>query len=314
MSEEYAGLPGYDLIGDIHGYAGKLKKLLDKLGYSVTDGVYSHPQREVIFLGDFIDRGPGQREVLDIVMAMVKTGAAQAVMGNHEFNALAFHTPHPTEPNDWLRPRTNRNVKQHDAFLKAYEGDEVNLKIVMSFFWSLPLWLELDGIRVVHACWEQNHVDQLGSPVLTADILVRASSEGTIEYNAIEALLKGIEHQLPAGQTFNDKDGHQRDAVRLKWWVNEESRLADVVMPPGTLDHCDAKDTVLAKGNLTGYHADHKPVFIGHYWMQADKEQGPHLLADNVACIDFSVAKNGHLAAYRWSGEAKLKRAHFEYV
>ena len=47
----------YDLIGDIHGHAEELEKLLVHLGYSMSDSGYSHPERKVIFLGDFIDRG-----------------------------------------------------------------------------------------------------------------------------------------------------------------------------------------------------------------------------------------------------------------
>ncbi|MFO1021594.1 MAG: hypothetical protein U0903_12990 [Planctomycetales bacterium] len=48
----------YDLIGDVHGYANELVALLEALGYRRTGGVYAHPERKVIFLGDFIDRGP----------------------------------------------------------------------------------------------------------------------------------------------------------------------------------------------------------------------------------------------------------------
>ena len=47
----------YDLIGDIHGYAEELTKLLIKLGYDNSQGYFSHPIRKVIFVGDFIDRG-----------------------------------------------------------------------------------------------------------------------------------------------------------------------------------------------------------------------------------------------------------------
>ena len=48
----------YDIIGDIHGCAKTLSVLLDKLGYVLESGIYRHPIRQVIFLGDFVDRGP----------------------------------------------------------------------------------------------------------------------------------------------------------------------------------------------------------------------------------------------------------------
>ena len=49
------------------------------------------------------------------------------------------------------------------------------------------------------------------------------------------------------------------------------------------------------------YDASDKPCFIGHYWLSGD----PEPLAPNVACLDYSVAKNGKLVAYRWSGESQ---------
>ena len=75
----------YDLIGDIHGHFDPLVRMLETLGYDRRKGVYAHPHRQVIFLGDFIDRGPDQRGVLEIVRPMIDQGAALSVMGNHEF-------------------------------------------------------------------------------------------------------------------------------------------------------------------------------------------------------------------------------------
>src|SRR5205807_1986313 len=66
----------YDLIGDIHGHADELVQLLDVLGYEKGGGVYHHPDRRLIFLGDFIDRGPQIRRVLEIVRPMVEAGHA----------------------------------------------------------------------------------------------------------------------------------------------------------------------------------------------------------------------------------------------
>lgn len=82
----------YDLIGDIHGHAAELEALLVKLGYQLDGPCYRHESRRVIFFGDFVDRGPQQRRVLEIVRPMVEAGSALAVMGNHEFNAIAFFT------------------------------------------------------------------------------------------------------------------------------------------------------------------------------------------------------------------------------
>ncbi|MEG0186401.1 MAG: metallophosphoesterase, partial [Stenotrophomonas sp.] len=78
----------HDIIGDIHGQAGKLKALLKHLGYRERMGAWRHPERSARFVGDLIDRGPGQLETLDIVRRMIDAGSAEAILGNHEFNAI----------------------------------------------------------------------------------------------------------------------------------------------------------------------------------------------------------------------------------
>src|ERR1035437_10235977 len=82
---------GYDIIGDIHGQAQKLKALLCTLGYRRSMGEFRHPEgRQAIFLGDLIDRGPDQIETLNIVRGMTDAASALCVMGNHEFNAIGY--------------------------------------------------------------------------------------------------------------------------------------------------------------------------------------------------------------------------------
>ncbi len=115
----------YDIIGDLHGYAEPLRALLAKLGYVESGGFYSHPERKVIFIGDFIDRGPKIRETLQIVKAMTDAGTALAVMGNHEYNAICYHTPDGN--GGYYRPHTEEKTAQHEATLRAFEGRETIL-------------------------------------------------------------------------------------------------------------------------------------------------------------------------------------------
>jgi len=84
----------FDIIGDVHGCHAELVELLVSLGYEVNDegtGA-SHPDgRRALFLGDLVDRGPASPAVLRLVMAMVDTGSALCLPGNHEvklFRAL----------------------------------------------------------------------------------------------------------------------------------------------------------------------------------------------------------------------------------
>ena len=95
-------MDGFDVIGDIHGHPIALDRLLAALGYTLRDSVYRHPARTVVFAGDFVDRGPRQRAVLRVARAMVEADSAAAVMGNHEFNAIAWATP--DSEGGFLRP------------------------------------------------------------------------------------------------------------------------------------------------------------------------------------------------------------------
>ncbi|MEM9986989.1 MAG: polynucleotide kinase-phosphatase, partial [Bacteroidota bacterium] len=84
----------FDIIGDIHGCYAETLALLGKLGYVIEqvedDGqnhgmAVSHPEnRQVIFLGDLVDRGPNSPAVLKLVMSMVRRGVAWCVPGNHD--------------------------------------------------------------------------------------------------------------------------------------------------------------------------------------------------------------------------------------
>jgi protein phosphatase len=82
----------FDIIGDIHGCFDELTALLQSLGYQMTsDGAPSarHPEgRTAVFVGDLVDRGPKTPEVLELVMNMVRGGAALAVPGNHDMKLL----------------------------------------------------------------------------------------------------------------------------------------------------------------------------------------------------------------------------------
>lgn len=143
----------YDLIGDVHGHATELKALLEKLGYAKRNGVWQHPERKVIFLGDFVDRGPEQIESVQIPKRMVEAGHALAVMGNHEFNAIAWAKPDPNSPGEYLRPHVEKNRRQHQAFLDAVGEDSPLHREFIQWFEQLPFYLDLPELRVVHACW-----------------------------------------------------------------------------------------------------------------------------------------------------------------
>ncbi|WP_234952443.1 metallophosphoesterase family protein [Rhodopirellula baltica] len=148
-----SNLTGYDIIGNIHGHATQLKSLLVSLGYREHQHGFRRSDRMALFVGDFVDCGPAIGNVISIAWVMVD---ALAVMGDHEYNAIAFHTHRPGKPssgksNEWFWPHSEKNVKQHRATLDQLST--VEMADAIQWFKTLPVALDLDGIRVAHAAW-----------------------------------------------------------------------------------------------------------------------------------------------------------------
>lgn len=283
----------FDIIGDVHGYADKLARLLGSLGYQKNAGSYSHSERGAIFVGDLIDRGPAIGEVLDIVSGMIETGSAQIVMGNHELNALAFHTP--DGKGGYLRPHVEKNLVQHQATLAYFEKNPGAADRALTWFYSFPLWLDLGFARIVHAAWSRAAIESLQTPYLTHDRLVLGSTKDAPEYEAIETLLKGVEIELPSGVKLSDKQGYDRDKIRVRWWLKPDPQrtFADTIFPPNPNS---PEGPVGIATDWEFYDADQPPVVFGHYWLPPDSPKIP--MAPNVICVDFSASLGGPLVAY----------------
>lgn len=310
----------HDIIGDIHGQADKLEALLYRMGYRDNARCWRHPDRQAIFVGDFIDRGPDQMRTVSLVRRMVEAGTALAIMGNHEFNAIAWHTPDVRRPGEFLRPhnsRDDKNRKQHVAFLAEVEQNANLHQSTIDWFLTLPLWLDLPELRVVHACWHQPFMDYLAPRLingryLSRELMIEATdARGHAEvsvFKAIETLTKGIEIDLPEGHSFLDKEGIRRHNVRVRWWDESATTYPTAAILPAAARKAlpDVAIPELARIPV----GQDKPVFFGHYWMTGT----PTPLSPTAACVDYSAGKGGALVAYSWEGESQLDAAHFASV
>ncbi|MGQ4810010.1 Serine/threonine-protein phosphatase 1 [Candidatus Entotheonellaceae bacterium PAL068K] len=71
-------------IGDIHGYLDKIRRLLDVLHYDPAAD-------RLIFLGDYIDRGPDSQGVINLMLRLQQENPHNIfLMGNHEDNFLTY--------------------------------------------------------------------------------------------------------------------------------------------------------------------------------------------------------------------------------
>jgi hypothetical protein len=298
-------LTNYDVIGDIHGEYDVLVALLTELGYQERDGAWRKPGHQAVFVGDLIDRGAGQLEVLGVVRRMVDVGAAQVVMGNHEFNAIGWVTPDGN--GDFCRPHIPKNQQQHAEFLaQVGEGSAAHDEWI-EWFRTMPMWLDLGGVRVAHACWHDVSIQRLAAATLDEILL---ASDGNDLNVAMEFVLKGPEIDLGEYE-FVDPSGHVRREARVRWWDPAATTLRTAAeIPRGA-----AVPTGEPFGPLPDTPIDRDvypsaptevPVLYGHYWRPG--HEMPPSIDDGAlsACLDWSVAKGGPLVAYCWEGEPML--------
>lgn len=297
----------YDIIGDIHGQAGKLESLLTNLGYffDPTQQCWKHPTRMVLFVGDFVDRGPEQIRTLQLVRAMVENGCAKAVLGNHEFNAIAWFECDPQAPGQYLRKHTDKNFHQHQRFLDEVGEGSAAHKYWIDWFYTLPLWIDED-VRVIHACWHTPSMELLAplmgpNNTLTPQLIEKASRKNSAEFVAVELLCKGMEVELPAGAVFVDKQGISRTQTRTAWWDETRTTYKQASLVNTELA-AQLPDEPIPLHSLVNYD-NQKPLFFGHYWMTG----APRILGDKLCCVDYSAAIGEHpLVGYRYDGEQVL--------
>ena len=303
-----------DLIGDIHGHADKLEELLIKMGYTKTNGAYSHPERKVVFVGDYIDRGPKIKKTLEIIRSMVDAGSAIALLGNHEYNALCFHLQE--SEGGHLRKHLIKNVIQHYKTLDQFQNDQKGYEDYLNWFMTLPLYYETDTFRAVHACWDNKNIALLRKNLvndrLTESIIRESVKRNTPLNDAMDQTLKGKELKLPTGHSFKDKDNNEREHIRIKWWENpmgmtyrdiSVAKDEKKTIPEKLIDIRDSEPILY-------YEEDEKPVFFGHYWLNGN----PSLYRNNICCLDYSVAEKGKLVSYRHDGEMILDENKFVFV
>jgi hypothetical protein len=174
----------YAIIPDLHADKVCLDKTLLACGFIQTKPFsWRHPKGfKAVFLGDFIDYSRDRSDpncddkyVVETVKNMVQVGDAYAIMGNHELNALMYHTSticEKTGKHKWLRDRSEDNKRQHHSFLEAHNVNfdddysspkDPELKETLDWFLTLPLFIDFGEFRVVHAQWDDNCISLIKS-------------------------------------------------------------------------------------------------------------------------------------------------------
>lgn len=322
-----------DIIGDIHGEYDALCTLLELLGYG-PDG--AHPEgRRLVFIGDFCDRGPDSPAVISKAQAFVEAGHAFAVLGNHEINLLRDD---PKAGSGWYFAE-RRDSDQVD-FAPFVSATQVQRSTFREFFLALPLVLEREDIRIVHAAWFDDCVDAVRhipcAEVVSAfdrweqQALARVAQERLVEAKAQE------EKDWP----YSLEDETQRPPflpAHARLDVIEQNQNPIKVLTSGV--EREAAEPFYTSGKWRfaeriPWWNDYEhpiPVVFGHYWRRVHEvdrstvgKSDPDLFAgippfawhgkqQNAFCIDYSVGgrwsarknqqpltKYFKLAALRW--------------
>lgn len=308
---------GYDLIGDVHGCARTLERLLEGLGYHRQAGVWRHPRRMVLFLGDIVDRGPRVREALHLVRDMVAAGQALCIMGNHEFNALGWSTPAPPGSGcSFVREHTPRHERMIRETLAQFDGHPADWRDFLGWFYELPLFIDAGRFRLVHACWDSSLIEPLRAQFADGRVdepFVQASAvKGSFACTVFDRLLRGTDLPLPHGLTLTSEEGFTRRTFRTKFWEESPATYGDIVFQPDALPDSVAEMPLseTQKSRLFLYGPHEPLLFVGHYWRTGK----PAPIRGNLACLDYSAVMYGKLVAYRLDDERRLDPHKFVWV
>lgn len=328
-----------DIVGDIHGEKEALLNLMKNLGYS-ENGEHRE-NRKLVFVGDLCDRGPDSPGVILLVKKLVQKGYAQAILGNHEINLLQGK---PKESSGWYFSERFESDKKYQPFKVATAEEKTE---IFEFLASLPVVLENDNLRIVHAAWSADKIEQLRH-VETKDFVQFINAKdsevnacikttGLLDsYHAEQSQwIKEIEdpnsHCPYLENTANYNLAHQEGNPIRKITCGEEVRNTEPFFTSG-------KWRFISRHAWWSDYTEDTPVVIGHYWrktIQTPESEnlfnsihynGWHGQKNNVFCIDYSVGARfqernqklplgsvTNLAALRWP-ENTLMFEHGETV
>ena len=294
------------LIGDVHGEYDALEALLRRIDCHPEDGA---PSRIVVFLGDLVDRGPDSPAVVRRVAEMMSKGHAYCVLGNHEMNIVrGHHKP----GNQWFFGDAWRidemttdsfglDGVQH-PFPSHWVESDAERDAIRVFFAGLPLSLERDDVRLVHACWHEMLSTAPAQWVPLADetsaqIKTRLRAQGLLSKERTNRYDRA--HGKPSDPEF-------RRLVQVESAMQNENAVKVAVS--GTEEAFSAPRWVGGKWRVLGRSPwweapseDTRPVVIGHYWRQRTPGSGgpwgsipPFAWAGGsrpVFCLDYSVGR-----------------------
>jgi len=150
------------MISDIHGCLDQFDQLIAALNIeSVSD--------KLILIGDYVDRGPNSKEVVEKVMSLVKDYGAIALRGNHDQRLVdLIRSSNPTIQTKFIEHGGIETIRSYCNITS--ENSEVDLNTAINFIMNnynhhieflsnLPLYYEDDHHLYVHAGINPNYTN-----------------------------------------------------------------------------------------------------------------------------------------------------------
>lgn len=157
-------------VGDVHGCLAELQELERLI---VEDASSINGEKWIVYLGDYVDRGPNSAGVLDRLMARAPSGFRRiCIVGNHEVMALNF-LRNPRAGADWLSFGGQEFLYSYGLSESALQSGSARARQAaidshipaehIAFLDELPLSVSVPGCVFVHAGLRQ------GTPIEEQD-------------------------------------------------------------------------------------------------------------------------------------------------
>ena len=138
-------------IGDIHGCFKTLQKLINKVNPSKT--------QSIVFLGDYIDRGPRVKQTIDFLIDLKEQDfQVTFLMGNHESMLLNAYS-NPANELIWRYNGANKTLQSFGISKISQLSDRY-----LHFFQSLEMYKSIDNYLFVHAGFRNDNKLPLEDP------------------------------------------------------------------------------------------------------------------------------------------------------
>jgi len=150
------------VVGDVHGRADLLERIIARIAEHAADAPH-----DLVFVGDYIDRGEDSRAVLERLQALEAAAHVTCLSGNHEQMLLDFLDDPATNGRRWLRSGGLQTLASFGVggvtetaspAQLAAAGDEFlgALGPLAGWLRARPLMFESGNILVVHAAADPN--------------------------------------------------------------------------------------------------------------------------------------------------------------